>query len=1247
MPINQTDSGPVRIPYTLIRTSANKQTARTGCPLSSSFELVGVDGSLHGGLRPLNGLEKIYELDFYDHALHDETSVVNWFRPVHFRVGSEYYGFGVVYRAVRSRRLGGSTSSNASVSTTSLTGSHSYSTGYDLGSSTSSGNPSGEPGKADVFIDFWNSATDSLTSFGARGEILVEGVDPTAQMDVVVVGRLVYIFISGRSPSLFYIEAVDALVSFAGNTTSASGSTSSGQSSRASSYTIRKLGRVSTGPFPGPGRQPILASPHYAVPLGTLPVPTAGMLHKRPLVGQVVLTPMGPITSGLFGEADAFAGGSLSGWGSSSFYETTNFPGSGTGSSSFDEVTSDGFGSNTSMRTSSSSFSYKTLTTSSSSSISISQTPGSTFTDPTSSCSNTSGTASVGATLPKILADHIVQVPRPKPPLSSGMTALGLMNRLNTQHIQVLGVAAGGNDPFGPSVGIPPAHVKTWELYCQDLEDWAASASGRTGLDSPVATGTFTLSGYGYYSFSVTPSDYMVIKPGHTYLWGMRLFNANTSCGIILGNADEAINPGGDNFVDPAMSEEDFVNDVVGGKYKFHVAESVPAGTSASSNDPGPGLGKFAAEKYEPGDYVFGVQLVDSKTGRKSAFSEVAQVQEETFTEAAGTSSELSEDRKALYIAMEFAYDPTKFDQAYIYRSVKVQDAGGTLVARIQHLESVINLVEYHTNRNQGEGQWAGQTYKHVVYWYKLEDKQLIFQDGYLDEPLFDEDMPKGGAASFYGNTMLVSKISDAGPKSTVDEVRVDDAIRGVGELRWSSLTNYSPELFPPGARYVPAVPTSEIISFKKTGHNCIGLSLDKLYHIRREGQYIKPQEMHEGYGIVAQKALDVAGSTLYYVTHQGLKMVSSAGELSELSVLDQKIIVDWVGTLGSISMAYDPTLSALFIHNATHEQTAVIWFGTLMMTELHDMVFHSVEKGVWPSVYTNYGSPLEERAIFLQNPPKTSASDQIKGMKPRLFVVDHDRSKTASGGEPRRSLLHPVGATDRTRQITSGAVSSTVVTVTKSLPTDIEGCYVYVLDSSTASYIGKKVKVVERLSATTFRVASGSDFVGLPDASRIGISPVFFQWIGPNLPMAGADGTPFAEQDFNVVRKIDTIYASFVDVSGAPVGDEISSSSSGFGDTTTDAKFEALAYRGTGSTPYAQAFARDRDGNLVASIQEFEGLRAAAFGDRADATLGRYGVVGTSLSPGIRIYCPDLDYRLLSVIVTGKILGTERTQRI
>ncbi|MCH8092323.1 MAG: hypothetical protein IIC57_08245, partial [Proteobacteria bacterium] len=128
-------------------------------------------------MRPLWGYKRAYDLRYYDvvgdtnfgsspNTLHDKDAEVTDFFPVDFKIGTDGYGYGFVYRSTRS-------------------------------------NPS--DGLADVFLDFWSSEEDG-TAFGRTGKVVMSGVSPTAQMDVQVFGRLVYVFIAGRSPAMFFVK---------------------------------------------------------------------------------------------------------------------------------------------------------------------------------------------------------------------------------------------------------------------------------------------------------------------------------------------------------------------------------------------------------------------------------------------------------------------------------------------------------------------------------------------------------------------------------------------------------------------------------------------------------------------------------------------------------------------------------------------------------------------------------------------------------------------------------------------------------------------------------------------------------------------------------------------------------------------------------------------------------------------------------------------------------------------------------
>lgn len=643
----------------------------------------------------------------------------------------------------------------------------------------------------------------------------------------------------------------------------------------------------------------------------------------------------------------------------------------------------------------------------------------------------------------------------------------------------------------------------------------------------------------------------------------------------------------------------------------------------------------FDARPLEPGDYVFGYILHDSRTGRTSAFSEVAQCRSADFPLNGNDDT----SRLEQYAAIEILYDSEKYDQASIYRSVKTQDAGGTLIAAWQQLDKIIDLRTYWTTNN-GSGQVLpyDQPYRQSIYYYRLEDKQLVYQPVWADLSLFDAGMPRGGTAVLYQNALMVGAIK-GGDSSTTEENRQSDAFTGIGELRWSVTNQVAPELFPPQNRYTPAVPSNEIIKLETIGGNCLGFSKDRMYHMRRIGPQLDVREMHEGFlGLVNYKATASAGSAIYCVTSKGIKTVDGFAKLDALHAADKKIKEDWVNDLASVSVAYDPLASILFIHNPVQEETILIWFETAMMTELHDTPFTEVTTGAWPTAKESdgtfdYSEPLSQRAFFLQNSPDLSTS--ISGWKPRLFVLNHEKDKTISGStahddQPRYSLLHPTGdlrftvKSTATLALPSGNTYTVAVDINDTtLGTRLEGCYLYVLSGTNR---GARLKVIRKLGLDTLVVASDASTILSAD-DRIGLSPVLFQWTGANVGLS-KDDRPFAGEDFHRLKQVNDLKASFIDVVDFAYSGEADS---------PDAFYEGLVYVGDDSLPVAVSAPLDGARQTVRSVRNIESEYPAAFGASADYER-REGVLGASLSPGLRVYCPDLGFRLLSCLVSGRI---------
>jgi hypothetical protein len=150
-------------------------------------------------------------------------------------------------------------------------------------------------------------------------------------------------------------------------------------------------------------------------------------------------------------------------------------------------------------------------------------------------------------------------------------------------------------------------------------------------------------------------------------------------------------------------------------------------------------------------------------------------------------------------------------------------------------------------------------------------------------------------------------------------------------------------------------------------------------------------------------------------------------------------------------------------------------------------------------------------------------------------------------------------------------------------------------------------------------------------------VSPVVFEWAGHPLGMETEQGMTFSNADFFRMKVVGSIGASFSDVSGGATRDELTS-------IPLD-RFTGLLYSGVAGTPTYTAETYDTARALFPSVEADEGVVYAAFG--TDSSDGRYGAKGTTLTPGIRILCPDLDFRLMGCIVRGAITSVERSTQI
>lgn len=693
-------------------------------------------------------------------------------------------------------------------------------------------------------------------------------------------------------------------------------------------------------------------------------------------------------------------------------------------------------------------------------------------------------------------------------------------------------------------------------------------------------------------------------------------------------------------------------------------------GVYASGSDSGSGIPSGRQVEadlnyLEPGDYAFAYQLFDTRSGRWSALSNIAQARAIDFD--ADTSGPLA--ATSLYAAIEIAFDSSRYDQAYVYRSVKVQDAGGTYVAGILHLDKIIDLQDYLTI-NSASGSFAGDA-DQSIYYYELEDKQLVYQETFNDLVLFDEEVPKAGAVIWYEGVMLYGAIRDTLP-STDDENRRSDDVRSLSDIRYSSLLYNSAELVPPGNRYVPSQSATPVVVFVQAGPHVIGFSRDKQYHFRKSGSYLKPEEMHEGFGVTGPHALDTVGSAAYFVTSKGLKVVDAMGQLEDVRAFNETIIERWTNDLDAVSVAYDPQVSALFVLNPVRYEGCVLWFNSAMASSLDDVRFRQVARGAWPTevagydyslfrvdandaTITGWDSPLKQRAFFLEKAPRSADGDQVGDTtwRQRLFVVDYNREKVQVGGtggtEARFSMLPfssdsifkvktAFNTTTPNLQLDTSAGSYTDGAHT--LSQDVWGCKLYVLWSATASLIGQGAYINYRTGVSsgfsTVQLGEGSGLLaGLAAGDVVGISPVKFRWVG--CPLAAAEeqaGTPEDPNNYFQGRAVQAITCAFSDAQGFHL-------ESGH---SQEARFTGLLYRGSTSTATARAFSRGNDNERTRSIYDDETPCVAGFSE--STTEGRHGLLAISVTPGVEVLCPDIDFRAVAVKVSGRLVDTGSARR-
>jgi len=602
--------------------------------------------------------------------------------------------------------------------------------------------------------------------------------------------------------------------------------------------------------------------------------------------------------------------------------------------------------------------------------------------------------------------------------------------------------------------------------------------------------------------------------------------------------------------------------------------------------------------RYPP---VWAYRLYDSRTGRFSGLSNRIQPNRDIYGQAGqeetvGTNSngELASQVLPVSFPMfQVIYNKTRYDTLFLYRS-KLNTDGLSPDEVVLSLEKQITLSDYHIDSQPVNPDW-----KVAAYFITLTDSELTQQPTWTATADYLEDMPKAGSALSYEGTMLFGKMS-----------QLDTNTSGLGKVVWSSLLEISPELVSPSDYYPLYTPDEEVERFTRLGPNVAGFTRLGSYLFRRETQYMKGMAMHKGFGIVNHRAACEVGSDVYFITESGLNIISSTGKMQDLSAINHVIQTEWKDDLASVQMAYDQAASAVFILNPIQYKIIVLWLKNSRISEFYDTEFDFVCEADSPLDPEVSGSRLQRRATFV-----TTISPNGVDKFWRVFTYDYARSKDAP------LTLNPSGNLIYTLK---NALNFDVgqVDVNEAIATGIEKCRLYVLEGP---YAGVSLRVLYKIDIDSIAIEART--ISLPAGTRLGLSPMFVQWMGPMLGMENEQGMMFTGRDFNATRYVDGMRCAFTDVTNE------------FSAPSDLMRYQGAIYSGTNTLPTDARFPTDNRRGSVQSLEDGLSKYAVSFSDPTDNTFdARTGVQGNILFPSVKIFIPGVDYTLLSVSVTGTI---------
>ena len=420
---------------------------------------------------------------------------------------------------------------------------------------------------------------------------------------------------------------------------------------------------------------------------------------------------------------------------------------------------------------------------------------------------------------------------------------------------------------------------------------------------------------------------------------------------------------------------------VVGGVFTATSASTTASGTGTSGV---PAENSNAAVELQPANYGYAYRLENPEREITGPLSPVMLLRQGDFPN--------SGDDDAFVVFEANVKDPDatsptpKYTHMTIYRTA-ASDGGNPEVQALQGTlfeEAFIKLSDFTVATDSAPSVKTG--FKKIRYNTVNTDRSLVQANPYTNRDIFEEEIPKGGTAIVYSETMLVSDIAGA-----------DVGQESVGEIRFSGTLDDKLNLFPPLNRVVPESINDDVVAFKLVGSNVAGLARSRVYIGRIESGYLNMEGIHAGYGTDSKRGAEVAGQFVYYSTPKGLYTLGTRGEFNSVSSVDALWRDEWRGKTDKIIITYDPETSVVWVINPDTKGAVLIWLTTSKITELHSIPFVAADRGLVPAEPTKDF----ERAIFATR-------------NGRLYV--HDRLREGTKQNP---LFQPPGGADQIVNVT------------------------------------------------------------------------------------------------------------------------------------------------------------------------------------------------------------------------------------